>query len=52
MDTQEESIDKCLQMGIKDSTLCLCAQGVAESIPMREEVENFNVSVWHTLYSE
>ena len=48
---QAESIEKCLQMGIKASALCVGSQGAADSIPVRKEVENFNASTWHTLYS-
>ena len=49
---QEESIEKCLQMGVKASALCVGCQGAADSIPTREEVENFNAAARRTLYSE
>lgn len=45
---QEESIEKCLQMGVKASALCVGRQGAADSIPEREEVVNFNATVRHT----
>jgi len=35
-------IEKCLQMGIKASALCVTRQGAADSIPKMQEVENFN----------
>ncbi len=49
---EEAGIEKSLQMGIKASALCVGRQGAADSIPEREEVENFNAVVRHTLYSE
>ncbi|MFC2073910.1 PfkB family carbohydrate kinase, partial [Campylobacterota bacterium] len=47
---QKESIEKCLQMGVKASALCVGRQGAGDSIPTRDEVDNFNAAVRHTPY--
>jgi len=37
-----KEINRCLQMGIKASSLCVTRPGAADSIPQREEVENID----------
>ena len=35
-------IEKCLKMGIQASAVCVTRKGAGDSIPLRDEVENFN----------
>lgn len=41
--SQGKSLEKCLQMGIKASALCVGRQGAADSIPQREEVQRLSL---------
>jgi ribokinase len=36
-------IEQCLKMGVKASALCVTRKGAGDSIPLRKEVDGFNV---------